>query len=130
MAGVEYHPARFPLELPTFFIRFLTDPGDLVLDIFAGSNTTGEAAEKLDRKWIAVEMEHSYLAASAFRFVDNLNPPDVSKLYSRLIQAPSLDDYIAPGQTSLTFVSDRNVSYGEPKRKKKARRSARAQARE
>jgi hypothetical protein len=48
-AGVKPHPARFPEKLPTFFIEFLTDPGDTVLDIFAGSNTTGSAAEKLDR---------------------------------------------------------------------------------
>ncbi len=42
------HPARFPIELPelpTFFIDFLTDPGDLILDVFAGSNTTGQAFE-------------------------------------------------------------------------------------
>ena len=43
--GVRPHPARFPEKLPTFFIEFLTDPGDTVLDIFAGSNTTGSAAE-------------------------------------------------------------------------------------
>ncbi len=34
---------------------FLTDPGDTVLDIFAGSNTAGSAAEKLDRRWMALE---------------------------------------------------------------------------
>ena len=47
--GVKPHPARFPEKLPTFFIEFLTDPGDTVLDIFAGSNTTGSAAENLDQ---------------------------------------------------------------------------------
>ena len=49
------HPARFPIQLPTFFIRFLTDPDDLVLDPFGGSNTTGEAAEREKRRWITVE---------------------------------------------------------------------------
>ena len=44
---VKAHPARFPVSLPAFFIEFLTEPGDLVCDPFAGSNTTGEAAEKL-----------------------------------------------------------------------------------
>jgi DNA modification methylase len=117
MAGVEYHPARFPLELPTFFIQFLTDPGDLVLDIFAGSNTTGEAAEKLDRKWIAMEMEHSYLAASAFRFVDELNSEEARGLYSRLTQAPSVEEYIAPGQKSLMFVSDGKGRYATQKKR-------------
>ncbi len=117
MAGVEYHPARFPLELPTFFIQFLTDPGDLVLDIFAGSNTTGEAAENLDRKWIAIEMEHSYLAASAFRFVDELNSQEARGLYSHLIESPSVGDYIAPGQRSLMFVSDGKGRYTAQKKR-------------
>lgn len=87
------------------------------MDIFAGSNATGEAAERLDRKWIAFEMEHSYLAASAFRFVDELNLQEATELYSHLMEAPSVDDYIAPGQRSLMFVSDREASYrGQKKR--------------
>src|SRR5215212_4197058 len=40
-AGIKGHPARFPPQLPEFFIKLLTDTGDLVVDIFAGSNTTG-----------------------------------------------------------------------------------------
>lgn len=62
------HPARFPIELPLFFIQFLTIKGDLVLDPFAGSNTTGEAAEKLERKWISIEISQDYLEASKYRF--------------------------------------------------------------
>ncbi len=64
------HPARFPQKLPMFFIKFLTDPGDKVVDIFAGSNTTGFVAEQLERSWMAFEKEASYLASSAFRFLD------------------------------------------------------------
>jgi len=67
-AGIRPHPARFPIQLPTFFIRFLTDPGDLVLDPFAGSNTTGEAAEREGRRWLSFEREERYLAGSVFRF--------------------------------------------------------------
>ncbi|OYX02304.1 MAG: hypothetical protein B7Z12_12335, partial [Caulobacter vibrioides] len=37
----ERHPARFPSDLPAFFIKMLTDEEDVVLDIFGGSNTTG-----------------------------------------------------------------------------------------
>ena len=48
--GVKSHPARFPIGLPEFFIKFLTEEGDLVVDIFGGSNTTGYTAEKLHRK--------------------------------------------------------------------------------
>lgn len=62
------HPARYPLAIPEFFIKFLTMEGGIVLDSFAGSNTTGEAAEKLRRKWISIEINREYLEASKFRF--------------------------------------------------------------
>lgn len=67
--GAKRHPARFPAKLPEFFIRFLTDPGDLVVDIFAGSNTAGQVAEAEGRRWLAFEERLDYLAASSFRFV-------------------------------------------------------------
>lgn len=66
--GVPAHPARFPAALPEFFIKFLTDPGDLVLDIFAGSNTTGETAERLKRQWTSCEIDPEYVQTSRFRF--------------------------------------------------------------
>lgn len=62
------HPARYPIKLPTFFIKFLTDEGDLVLDPFGGSNTTGKAAEKLKRRWITIEIAKEYLESSKYRF--------------------------------------------------------------
>lgn len=65
------HPARFPKDLPRFFIKFLTEPGDLILDIFSGSNTTGEAAEELDRRWIGIELSRDYAITSAFRFMSD-----------------------------------------------------------
>jgi hypothetical protein len=66
------------VQLPTFFLRFLTDPDDLVLDPFAGSNTTGEACEREGRRWIAVETEERYLEASRFRFAGDLQAlPDL-----------------------------------------------------
>lgn len=68
--GIKPHPARFPKKFPEFFIKFLTDEGDLILDPFAGSNTTGYIAENLHRKWLAFELEESYLRASLFRFED------------------------------------------------------------
>jgi site-specific DNA-methyltransferase (cytosine-N4-specific) len=69
-AGLKIHPARFPAALPNFFIRLLTDVDDIVLDPFAGSNTLGMVAEKLGRRWVAIEMEEDYLRASKFRFED------------------------------------------------------------
>lgn len=66
--GIKIHPARFPAALPEFFIKMLTNSNDLVVDPFAGSNTTGAVAEKYQRKWIAIESEEEYLEASKFRF--------------------------------------------------------------
>lgn len=68
-AGIKAHPARFPAALPEFFIKMLTRPGDIVLDIFAGSNTTGEASERLNRPWISAEINPEYVKASKFRFL-------------------------------------------------------------
>jgi DNA modification methylase len=66
--GVDRHPARFPARLPKFFIDFLTDADDVVLDIFAGSNTTGRVAEDSGRSWLSFESLPDYVAASIFRF--------------------------------------------------------------
>jgi len=68
--GIKPHPARYPLKLPEFFINFLTSRGNRVLDPFGGSNVTGEAAEKLRRKWMCFEKRPDYLRGSMFRFLD------------------------------------------------------------
>lgn len=62
------HPARFPSDLPEFFIRMTTDPGDIVFDPFAGSCVTGEVAERLKRKWICCELLEEYLKGAVGRF--------------------------------------------------------------
>ncbi|MGH8551401.1 MAG: DNA-methyltransferase [Methylococcales bacterium] len=67
-AGIKIHPARFPATLPEFFVKMVTDHGDLVVDPFAGSNTTGMVCEYLQRRWIAIENCQEYLDASKFRF--------------------------------------------------------------
>ena len=67
-AGIKRHPARFPASLPEFFVKLLTDEGDVVFDPFAGSNTTGAVAETLSRRWIAADLVESYLDGSRFRF--------------------------------------------------------------
>lgn len=66
--GIKPHPARFPTMLPEYFIRMLTEPGDLVVDPFAGSCATGEAAEKLDRRWVCVDDTEEYLVGALARF--------------------------------------------------------------
>lgn len=66
--GIRPHPARFPRGLPEFFIKFLTDEGDTVLDPFAGSCVTGEAAEGLRRRWIGIEIDRTYVTGARVRF--------------------------------------------------------------
>lgn len=75
VVGSKGHPARFPAKLPEFFIRFLTDPGDMVLDIFAGSNTTGEVAEREGRRWMAFEERRDYVATAVVRFLEEEDDP-------------------------------------------------------
>jgi len=62
------HPARMHGGLINFFINFLTDENDLVLDPFAGSNTTGACAEHAKRKWLSIEFEEKYAEQSKLRF--------------------------------------------------------------
>jgi len=70
--GMNPHPARYPVSIPSFFIRFLTEENDLVLDPFGGSNATGEAAETNERRWLTIELHEPYLATSRYRFESKL----------------------------------------------------------
>jgi DNA modification methylase len=92
LLGIKPHPARYPARLPEFFINFLTDPGDIVVDIFSGSNTTGESAEKNGRYWIAFEKSREYVSASSFRFVGHSSNSQDSLLYchSKILSGESI----------------------------------------
>ncbi|NOX63304.1 MAG: site-specific DNA-methyltransferase [Chloroflexi bacterium] len=68
--GIKPHPARFPEELPEYFIRMLTNVDDLVIDPFAGSCVTGQVAEKLKRRWLCIDAEEEYLKGALGRFID------------------------------------------------------------
>lgn len=77
--GIKTHPARFPAALPEYFIRMLTDPGDLILDPFGGSCITGEVSQRLGRRWICSELVEDYLIGALGRFVSRSDPLKVSK---------------------------------------------------
>lgn len=86
-AGLTAHDARFPRAVPEFFVKFLTSPGDLVVDPFAGSNVTGSVAESLGRRWWTMELDSQFMEGSASRFfnapgfdplIDTYGPPDNS----------------------------------------------------
>ena len=90
--GIKGHPARFPSKLPEFFIKFLTEPGDLVVDIFAGSNTTGAEAERLGRSWRSFDLNREYVAASAFRFKSpDASPEELGRIYQQIIEGELVD---------------------------------------
>lgn len=89
--GVQQHPARFPAKLPEFFIRFLTEPGDLVVDFFGGSNTTGSVAEAEGRRWLAFDERLDYLAASAFRFLPgDTTAEEMRSVYDRILASEAV----------------------------------------
>ena len=71
---LEPHPARMPDALAEYFVKFLTKPNMLVFDPFAGSNTTGAAAERLGRRWISIEARTDFLESSCGRFNDGVKP--------------------------------------------------------
>ncbi|WP_092075369.1 DNA-methyltransferase [Poseidonocella sedimentorum] len=86
--NIPIHPARFPSQLPEYFIRFLTNPGDLVVDPFGGSCVTGVVAENLKRRWVCVEMSEEYLLGAKGRFVPQLQPLLRDSKMSYQIPAP------------------------------------------
>jgi len=64
------HPTQKPLELLRRIVLASTKKGDIVLDPFAGSSTTGIAAASQGRKFIGVDLEENYLELSKKRFAD------------------------------------------------------------
>jgi site-specific DNA-methyltransferase (cytosine-N4-specific) len=69
--GLSLHPAVMPELLIEFFVRFLTDANDLVMDPFAGSNSTGALAERLGRRWLSIEANAAYAESSRLRFTED-----------------------------------------------------------
>jgi len=59
-SGNKRHSAAFPLALPEWFIKLFTEPGDWVLDPYMGSGTTCEAANKLRRNSIGIDIAPEY----------------------------------------------------------------------
>jgi DNA modification methylase len=99
--GIKGHPARFPAKLPEFFIKYLTEPDDLVVDIFAGSNTTGRVAETLERRWLSFDLSREYLAASAFRFLEDESEAESSAVFERIMRGEAVN--LSPKQSGMKF---------------------------
>jgi site-specific DNA-methyltransferase (cytosine-N4-specific) len=104
LVGETQHPARFPARFPEFFINMLTERDDIVLDVFAGSNTTGQVAQACNRRWLAFELSREYVASSAFRFLGKDNThADMRKIFDLIEKGVSvnIDDYVTQRSLSL-----------------------------
>jgi len=62
--GNKNHSAVFPRDLPAWFIRLFTKPGDIVLDPFVGSGTTALAALQLGRHFVGIDISNEYVELS------------------------------------------------------------------
>lgn len=82
--NIPLHPARMPPDLVEFFTRFLTEEGELILDPFGGSNTTGAVAQSQGRRWLSVEASWTYATSSIGRF----EPEDVLSTCKHISIAP------------------------------------------
>lgn len=70
------HPATFPIGLPEFFIKLLTEEGDIVCDPFMGSGTTLVAAKQLKRHYIGSDIKQEYVDITEDRLKDSDNKTD------------------------------------------------------
>jgi DNA modification methylase len=112
--GRKSHPARFPEDLPRFFIKFLTEPDDLVVDIFSGSNTTGFVAEELQRRWLSIEVDRDFAWLSSVRFMEQWDSDTILEVAERLKQGETLDLHrIAPVHQQMKFLMESDQEYQE-----------------
>jgi modification methylase len=71
--GRKAHPTQKPEALLHRLLLATTNPGDIVLDPFFGTGTTGAVAKRLGRRWIGIERDPDYAAAACER-IDNVKP--------------------------------------------------------
>jgi len=111
--GIKPHPARYPSDLPEYFVRMLTDEGDIVVDPFAGSCVTGEVCERLNRRWFCIELVEDYLIGAlarferpdqdAFDFAPTKKSTDDSADYYRIARPGILWQHATPDRLPCTY---------------------------
>ena len=82
------HPTQKTLRLLYRIILASTDEGDMILDPFAGSSTTGIAANLLGRKFVGIEQEHDFIELSRRRRALLDNPKEADKLLKKMRETP------------------------------------------
>src|SRR3546814_4389800 len=103
--GVKAHPTQKPEALLYRILLACTTPGDIVLDPFFGTGTTGAVARRLGRHWIGIEREEDYCEVALARIAAAL-PLDESAL--TLMQSPQTQQRVAFG----TLVENGHVQTG------------------
>lgn len=74
------HSAAFPVELPKWFIKLFTQPGDLVLDPFVGSGTTALAAIQLARSYVGIDINPEYVEITKSRLSETqMSLPNIAE---------------------------------------------------
>jgi site-specific DNA-methyltransferase (adenine-specific) len=95
------HPAQMPVNLAARCIMFSTDEGDLVLDPFNGSGTTGEACIKLNRNFIGIEREAEYVSMAKERWARALLSPSLFTPPNNRLHWTGGDSPAKPSQSTL-----------------------------
>ena len=84
------HSAAFPEELPEWFIKLFSDPGDLVLDPFIGSGTTAIVAKRLQRRYLGIEKQKKYYDLSKIYLeIENIRSKKLKKQIMDIIKTAS-----------------------------------------
>lgn len=123
--NLERHPARFPPDLPAFFIKFLTDPGDLVVDIFSGSNTTGIVAESLGRNWLSIEIDRRHATLAAVRFMEGMSLQTIQETVQS-IEGGRVATLVPTSLSALKECVDNSMPLAKPKKLKKTATNGRS----
>jgi modification methylase len=116
--GVKAHPTQKPEALLYRILLACTNPGDVVLDPFFGSGTTGAVAKLMDRRFIGIERDAGY-AKVAQRRIDAVQPlasPDLDVMQSKRSQPR-----IAFGTLVETGLFKPGMTLTDPSRRHRAR---------
>ncbi|MGD9809841.1 MAG: site-specific DNA-methyltransferase [Sphingobium sp.] len=116
--GHKVHPTQKPEALLYRVMLASTQPGDVVLDPFFGTGTTGAVAKRLGRKWIGIEREEGYIEAALER-IEAALPLDESAL--SIMQSPRQQPKVAFGTLVETGYLVPGTALVDTKRRWKAR---------
>jgi len=84
------HSATFPVELPEWFIKLFTQPGEIVLDPFMGSGTTALAAIRLGRYFVGMDISKEYIELARQRTAqEQIRLPNIAERRTRYSTAKS-----------------------------------------